>query len=336
MTAGNDPSAPTSASSNWATLQKVLGPIRWDWPGWLPCGFLTILASEPGAGKSLLCLRLAGSYLSNLPWPDGTPFAARPGQVLWCEAESSQALNLQRASSWGLDLSRIVTPVANPLYNFRLDNTRHFKALLHLAGLDAVSLIVLDSLRGLRSSSARNMPLSDVLSSLADLARIVAKPVVLTHHLRKRSRLDDGRTLTLDRLLGSSAIAQTARIVWALDAPDPAHREHQRLSVIKSNLAPLPDPLGMSVDDRGPHFGPAPSPPNAYSELDSAVDFLGHLLAPGPLPANQVAARAAAVGLSPMTVRRAKRALAVVSLRLPGRPGWHWALRSHHGDQQAG
>ena len=45
--------------STWADIAAMLGPITWSWRGWLPDGLLTIVAAEPGVGKSALCLRIA-------------------------------------------------------------------------------------------------------------------------------------------------------------------------------------------------------------------------------------------------------------------------------------
>jgi hypothetical protein len=41
-----------------------------------------------------------------------------------------------------------------------------------------------------------------------------------------------------------------------MDLPDPADPQTRRLSVVKNNLAPFPDPLGFRIDDHGLHFGP--------------------------------------------------------------------------------
>jgi len=325
------PDRPPSRGSSWATLSKALKPIRWDWPGWLPQGFLTILASKPGAGKSLLCLRLAASYLDGRPWPDDAPFDADHSQaeenaIIWCESEAGHALNLQRARRWGLDLSRILIPLENPLHNFKLDDPDHYKALLHLARRDPVRIVILDSLRGLRSARRDRPNMNQLLSSLADLARIAGKPVILTHHLRKGKVLDvDGRP-SIDRLLGAATIPQTARVIWAMDAPDPADRENRRLSVIKNNLAPPPDPIGMRVGDDGLHFGPAPQPPSPNPELDRAVAFLRDLLADGPVPSRLLKLKYRKAGLSDATINRAKKRLAVDAYRPSGQRYWFWAL----------
>lgn len=318
-------------ASDWAKLSQILGPVQWDWPGWLPRGFLTILASEPGAGKSLLCLRLAACYLHGVPepalsWPDSGPFTEQRGKVVWCESEASHALNVERANRWGLDLSQILIPLANPLHNFKLDNPQHHAALLHLARRESVRLVILDSLRGLRSGGSNAVPIGQLVLWLADFARIIGKPVLLTHHLRKRTNLDASERPSLDRLLGASAIAQSARVIWAIDSPDPARPHHRRLSVIKNNLARFPEPVGMIIDEEGIHFGPPPEAPTRYSELDRAVDFLRDLLAAGPLPFIEIQAQYRAAGHSYGTIRRAKKRLAVASIRPSGVTEWYWTL----------
>jgi hypothetical protein len=58
--------APNKTPS-WADLAQKHTPTHWDWPGWLPRGYLTILAGQPGLGKSSLCLHLAASYIDGRP-----------------------------------------------------------------------------------------------------------------------------------------------------------------------------------------------------------------------------------------------------------------------------
>ena len=71
----------------------------------------------------------------------------------------------------------------------------------------------------------------------------------------------DGESVDLERLRGSSAIVQTARMVWALDTPDPQAKTWKRLQVVKSNLAAFPAALGLSVSAEGVRFGLAPANP---------------------------------------------------------------------------
>lgn len=322
-------SVSSHTSTTWSDLDQVQTPVQWDWPGWLPRGFLTVVASEAGAGKSSLCLHLTAPYIDGRPWPDGTPFTARPGKILWVESEGGQRANLERLKNWGLDPTQIVVPDGDPMENFKLAGPKgSFNRkqanlnLLRPAMLDTVRLVIFDSLSGLIAGSSGPRVIRMVLEELALLARRINIPVLLTHHLRKRTSFD--RELSLDRLLGSSVISQVPRLIWGLDLPDPTNLDNRRLSIIKNNLALPPDPLGFRIDDEGLHFGPPPMPPRHPSQLEEAADFLTELLADGPLPATQVKAAAEAAGLAPTTLKRAKKRLRVRSGKRPNE--WVWRL----------
>ncbi|GAG31121.1 unnamed protein product, partial [marine sediment metagenome] len=119
------PLAHSFIGSTWAELEPILGPITWAWKPWLPIGFLAGLLADQAMGKSILLLRIAACYLRGDPWPDETPFDGDTGQVLWCEAESSQGLNWDRARRWGLPADDILSPLPDPLDDVMLDDPRH-------------------------------------------------------------------------------------------------------------------------------------------------------------------------------------------------------------------
>ncbi|HKZ42659.1 MAG TPA: AAA family ATPase, partial [Candidatus Hodarchaeales archaeon] len=82
-----------------ADLASKLPTIRWLWPGWLPIGFVTILAGNPGVGKSMCALELARSVIEPADWPDRVKGPTNQGYVLWCDTESSQALLSERITT---------------------------------------------------------------------------------------------------------------------------------------------------------------------------------------------------------------------------------------------
>lgn len=307
-----------------ADMAGMIGPIEWQWSGWLPKGMLTILAGESGAGKSGLALRLAACFLRGEPWPDGTPFTGQKGAVLWCEAEAAQAVNLDRARAWSLPLDQLYTPLPNPLDDLKLDLEGHRAMLANKAALPEVRLVIIDSLRGVLGRGDENASETlNFIKWLAELARDTQKPVILTHHLRKRS-IFDTEGVELERLRGSSAIVQTARVVWALDVPDAGQRDNKRLSVIKSNLSKFPEPVGMAIDDQGVRFGAAPTMPKVETLADRAIDMLLALLAREPRPAAEIQAEFDQAGISIATLKRAKARLGVISVK--DAHGWKWAL----------
>ncbi len=166
---------------------------------------------------------------------------------------------------------------------------------------------------------------------LAELARNLGKPILLLHHLRKRGMFDTGEAVSLDRVRGSTVIIQPARVVWALDVPDPNEPEHRRLSVIKSNLGRFPDALGLRITDTGLTFDAPPQAPKAETQVDRAIDLLKALLATGPVLSAELEQEARGAGISWDTLKRAKDKLGIVA-RKDGKGGWSWAL-PHRGQE---
>jgi putative DNA primase/helicase len=304
-------------------MAEQLGPIEWAWEKWLPKGLLTILAGESGTGKSALALRICGTFLRGDPWPDGTPYNGEQGSVLWCEAEAAQAVNLGRAQAWGLPLEQILTPLPELLLDIQLDQPAHQAALVEMAMLPQVKLIVIDSLRGMQQGEENSSGTMGLIKWVAEIARDTGKPVILTHHLRKRS-LQDSDRVDLDRLRGSSAIVQTARVVWAVDLPDPDHKESKRFQVIKSNLATFPDPIGLKVDQDGVHFGGVFQAAHIETVRNQATDLLLSLLERCPMKSTQLQEEFKQAGISWRTANKAKKQLGIVATQ--NGEGWFWSL----------
>lgn len=310
--------------STWADLEQIIGPVEWDWRGWLPKGFMTLVVANSGDGKSSLELDIAKRYLTGDPWPDGSPFTGETGKILWVETEAAQVLNLDRAKKWRLPLDRFVSPLDNPLDNVSLDNPEHQAAIYAKARKPDVKLIVVDSFSGgTRKNSRASNEMGAVGAFLAELARDTGKPVLVSHHLRKKGILD-GNDITLDRLRDSSAIPQYARVVWAIDEPDAELKEKKRLYVIKNNLTRFPEPIGFQIRDNGLDFGEAPKPPRKETQADKAADLLRVLLASEPKSQDFIKTEAEGAGISMATINRAKANLNIVSKKVG--TVWYWSL----------
>jgi len=312
--------------STWADLAKAIGPVSWAWRGWLPRGFLTELVGEVGSGKSILALRIAACFLRGDPWPDGTPYTGSAGKAVWCEAEAAQAINVDRAKTWGLALDSIISPLSDPFSDIDLRDSTHLVALAAAGKRPDVRLIVVDSLSGATGGRERADEMMPVVHALAELARDTGRPVLLSHHLRKRGLLDVGDAISVERVRGSTVIAQPARVIWAIDSPDPNEPGNRRLSVIKSNLGRFPDPMGFRIGDGGVSFGDPPVAPRQETQLDRAMDLLRALLVKGPRPSSEIEDECQGAGLSWDTMKRAKDKLGVVAKR-DGKAGrWSWGL----------
>jgi hypothetical protein len=305
-------------------MNNILGPIMWDWLGWLARGFTTLIVSRSGEGKSGLVLRLAASYLCGDPWPDGTPFTGELGSVLWCEAEAGQAINLERAREWGLPLNRIITPFEDPLSEVNLDDPNHLAVVKALAQREDIRMVAVDSLGASTLSNDRDSEIGRPMKALAQLARDAGKCNIVTHHLRKRTAFDLGDSVDLEQVSGNVAIVKFARLVWALDRPDLGKPEVRRMSVIKSNLGRFPTPLGMTFDGSGVQFCAAPVAPKEESVVDRAAAVLRDLLSDGPKPQKEIQEAIEAAGLSWRSAQRAKDVLNIRSVKKAD--GWYWQL----------
>lgn len=306
-------SAKAERFSTMRDLESVLGPIGWDWPGWLARGFGTLIAAEPGTGKSMLGLRVAACYLLGWAWPDGTPYTGERGRVLWCETEAGQAMNLQRAHDWGLPVDQIVFPTGNPLDNVSLEDPRHLETIRRLSQQEDVKLIVVDSFSGSHSKDENDTDAGRVIRGVAEIARDNYKPLIITHHLNKGFR---SNRITLTNIRGSTAIAQFVRVIWAMDKPDPDKADSIRLYGIKNNLGPLSGDIGLTITASGMQtLIEAPKPPKGETAADRAVEFLLDLLDREPLTTKEVEAAFEAAGLSDASLRRARTKLNILSVK---------------------
>lgn len=307
-----------------AQVAETMGRIGWLWPAWVPRGHLTIIAGQPGCGKSALALALTRAATGGAAWPDGAPGCDPPGAVLYCDTEGSQSFIAQRADEWGLDLDRIFLPGADGLGRVTFLDPSARALARRLAERGEITMIVVDSLRGALTGDENT---SDVLAELlpwVDLAAEYDIALVVVHHYRKQGA--DRRRPDLDAVRGSSALVAVARSILALRGLRGVQGEAPRVYVehLKSNFARPQEPLLMTLSADGPVFVPAAGRPlgavedGSAGSVEAAVRALRHLLGQGPMPASEAVAQAAEMAqCQTRTVQRAAVQLGVQSTPLP-------------------
>lgn len=333
-------------------------PVAWLWLGRIALGKLTLIAGDPGLGKSFLTLDMAARVSRGWAWPDAPGVATTPGGVVLLSAEDGVADTIRpRLDAAGADVARIVALEAirsvgdNGRESDRtFDLSRDLPALESaIRSVDGCRLVVIDPVTAYLGGvdSHKNAEIRGLLAPLGAIAERHRVAVVAVTHLNK-----SGGGPAIYRAMGSLAFAAAARAAWAVskDKDDPRRR---LLLPIKNNIAPdtgglayridplgvdgcpvvawEPDPVSVSADDA---LAGDRDEGGGRTERDDAAEWLADLLAHGPRPARDVERDARDAGYSIATVRRAKAAIGVES-RKPAFGGpWEWTLPAPAQDAQ--
>jgi hypothetical protein len=325
-------------------------PVAWLWPGRIALGKLTLIAGDPGLGKSFLTLDMAARVSRGRAWPDANGVATTSGGVVLLSAEDGVADTIRpRLDAAGADVNRIVALEAiRSVGDNGRESARTFDLSRDLPALEAAvrsvegcRLVVIDPVTAYLGGvdSHKNAEIRGLLAPLGAIAERHRVAVVAVTHLNK-----SGGGPAIYRAMGSLAFAAAARAAWAVskDKDDPRRR---LLLPIKNNIAPDTGGLAYRIEPLGVDGCPAvvwePDPVNVSAddalagdrdegggrtECDDAAAWLRDLLAHGPRAARDVERDARDAGYSMATVRRAKAVIGVVS-RKPAFGGpWEWTL----------
>lgn len=342
-----------------ATVQPE--PVRWLRPGRLAIGKLTLLAGDPGLGKSLITLDVTARVSSGAPWPDAPGVAQEPGGVVLLTAEDDLADTVRpRVDAAGADVGRIVALRAVRRADPENGSTR--EAPFNLAAdLDALEqtvrklpgcrLVIVDPISaylpgGRHFDSHKNTDVRIVLAPLGELAARCGVAVVAVTHLRK------GDGAAIYRAMGSLAFVAAARAVWAVARDRGDGTGGRRLLLpVKSNLSPDNSGLAFAIGDvnGSPVVRWEPGAVTVSTDdalagdrggdgsgaVAEATDWLREALAAGPVAAQEVKRRAAGDGIALRTLDRAKTRLGVRAAPDGYRGPWVWHLPGQSGAQSA-
>lgn len=308
-----------------ADYRSRTGEITWLWDRWIPNGHVTLLAAAPGIGKSMLGLHFVKLAYHGGQWPDGQ-LCEPVGRTLWLDTESALALTADRIKKWQLPdlMDAIVLPFEDEIATMQLDNPEHQKRIIELAGRPDIGLVIVDSLSGGHRLDENSTETGALIRSLAKVAEETSTPVLVIHHFNKAK--DKG--ISIDRLRGNSAIAQYPRSIIALHLPDPTHPAELCISSIKSSMSKRPDPMRMTITEKGLEFGAdIPQAPQQQTKINEAEDFLREQLADGNrVWQSDIIVRATDVGMCKRTLDQAKKNLGIISQKDGSTGKWYWQL----------
>jgi hypothetical protein len=330
-----------------ADVQPVA--VEWLWPGRIPLGKLSILAGDPGLGKSFATLDMAARVSRGTPWPDAPLTSSPAGDVVLLSAEDDPADTIRpRLDAAGADVSRIImlTAVRIPADDGHGAVDRGFCLAVDLphlrsaiASVPRCRLVVIDPISAYLGDvdSHVNAEVRGVLTPLAELAASTRVAVVGVQHLRK----SDGPAVY--RSMGSLAFVAASRATWAVARdPDDTTGRRRLLLPVKCNLS---DDTGGLAYELRPVDGTAvvswdTSPVSATADdvlgatrrggkgsaSDDAAEWLRAQLADGPVETRELTQRAEDDGIAWRTVKRAKDKVGAKASKRGYKGPWVWFL----------
>jgi hypothetical protein len=224
--------------------------ISWLWPGRLAVGKLSLLAGDPGLGKSWISLDVAARLSASQSWPDGAA-AVAPADVVLMSAEDGLTDTIRpRLDALGADVRRIhhlavLRAIAGDAERERAIGLSDTTAIERAIGDVNARLLIIDPISAYLgdTDSHRDAEVRGLLAPLAAVAERTGAAVLGVMHLTK-----GGQRPAIYRAAGSIAFSAAARIVLAV-AADPDDDTRRILAPIKSNLSIPPAALAYTLAD---------------------------------------------------------------------------------------
>lgn len=322
-------------------------PISWLWEGRIALGKLTMIAGDPGLGKSLVTANLAASVSKGFPWPVGGSNAPI-GDVILLSAEDDPADTTKpRLEAMEADCSRIhiieaiqdeITEEEKPkqhMFSFKRDIEVLSNLLLELPNC---RLVIIDPVSAYLDSTDGNSN-SDIRGLLAPLAEIASKhkvAIVLVSHLNKNSGGNSSY-----RVMGSLAFTAAVRAAYIV-TKDQNNPERRLVMPLKNNLAKdntglaytileingaptiawEDKPVEMTLDEALDSIET-----NELTATDEAIEFLKYLLLAGPVRADEAQKEARQAGIKEKALRSAREKMGLKIRKIGFNPGyWIWGL----------
>ncbi len=314
--------------------------VKWIWKGRIPKGKVTIVQGDPGKGKSVLTTDLAARHTVGRDFPDGVPCQA--GGVVLLNAEDGLADTiLPRLEAAGGDPAKVLSLATVP------DEDGHDRLLSIPEDIRTIErgirrvnagLVVIDPFMAFLSGKLNAHKDQDVRKALAPLAAMAERTgaaVVVVTHLNKS---EGGNALY--RGGGSIGIVGQARSAL-LVAEDPGDERRRVLASLKNNLSQPAPSLVFNVASaesgaarvewvgdtelKADQLLNVMASAGRRSAQDGAEDFLREALADGPKKAADVVKEAKKADVAEATLKRAKKALNVLSKK-DGDGSWWWHL----------
>lgn len=190
--------------------------------GGFPRKHISVLASAPGTGKTWFVLKTAMDLSVGGTVFLGLAYNEPPSKSVIMCGEAGIEMLVERVNllnkKYSEDLIAIYTigDLMAEEVPICLDEKAGLDNLRKIIVGEEADIVFIDSLIAFRSDDENaSKETARLLNSLIGIARKTNCAIVVTHHIRKRKRKDEGET-TQDDIIGSSAITRLCATAWIM------------------------------------------------------------------------------------------------------------------------
>jgi putative DNA primase/helicase len=325
--------------------QKV---VQWLWLNRIARGKLTLIAGDPGLGKSQIGIDLIARLTTGAAWPDGSTAPVGSCIVLASEdaADDTICPRLELAGA-NLEKVRIVQSVIEKGEQRGFSLQRDLDALTVTAKeIGDVIFISIDPITAYLGTDVDSHRTADVRSVLVRLEHFASEHNIAAFAITHPPKAAQSKAI--NSFTGSLAFVASARLAFV--AVEEAETDRHLMLAVKNNLGPKADGLGYRLAQGATPAGiitsrvvwdSAPVTVTANEAIHAAAEqnrkgearreaeaFLEAYLEAGPMPQEKVAGAAKANGISERTLRRAREGLKIIVEKAGYEGGWVWRLPS--------
>ena len=216
-------------------------PVTWLWPGRIAIGKLTLIAGEPGLGKSQLLTTIAAATTTGGTWPNREGHAL-PGNVIILSAEDGLADTIvPRMIAAGANRERVHVGSAvqdsgakgRRTFNMQADLLLLENKIEEIGDVRLVGIDPISSYMGGKIDTHKNTDVRGVLEAVSEMAaRHHVAMLGITHFSKGIGQK------AINAFIGSIAFVAAARAAFAV-MKDPDDEQLRLFLPVKNNLAPL-------------------------------------------------------------------------------------------------
>lgn len=217
--------------------------VSWLWYPYIPIGKITIVAGDPGDGKSTMMMNLIAEFSKGGLLPDGSVIG-RPYRVIYqCSEENAADTIKPRLEACGADCDKIGFINEEVHDGLTLDDERIGQMITEFRP----RLVVIDPIQAYLGNSSDLMIIArarKLMRRLAMLASTNRCAIVLISHLTKADGKKD-----IYRSFGSVDFVASARSVLMVTR-DEEYLDLRVVKQVKNNLAPVGNELHFTLSKK--------------------------------------------------------------------------------------